>query len=729
MHCLRSFLRPSLPLVAFGAGLAAQGPLASNARLPHAPHAPREALDAPAFAWQTTTSRPVRTVFDQPGDGRIWALGTTYKASFGADGFVYVPFLGSDAPRNYPVRFVLRSLRVAGQAIDLARDVTATRTGDRVTLDRGAVREVYDLAPEAIEQTFVVDGTLPGDVDVELAVQTELRQIAAADGLALGNELGCVHYGSPYLVRDSRKDPIGMTWTGGVLHLHVAASQRGAGPVVIDPLITTKTFAPTVMASEVPDIAYDATTDRWLVTWVHIFSATDHDVLAELRNAAGDAVPGSFKAIEATPASYSFPRVANLNSADRFLIAMERVPQAATEVFSVWGRTMDAGAPFTTSSLLHISPNSGEHQNNVDVGGDPGTGTNWTVVWVFGRAVYARQVRADGSLSQTLIPITPPGPQSINPQISLSNGNGLTSTPAWCIVFNRLVTATDGDILAAFLELDGTLVPPRRLESFNGNDLFACVSSPMTDVAGRPAFLVCWDRQGTPAEMVATVIDRAATIVPEVNLTRRYGYNGTFFRVESDGCRFAAMCQTGSSLRVGTLALAGNDLVQHETPQTLGTGGWPFLASKRSGGGGNTDYGIAYVNTNHNPFRIGLALYEGRSPAGGFNRRNIGCGLGIVSAGRPALGDAVDFTLGNVANDQAALLLGMPAPAVPLCGNCGLGVDPTGPLLPLPAPLSLRLPRVPTFVGATLTVQGVAIGSGSCPGTIRLSDAVDFTIQ
>src|SRR5690606_20321402 len=104
--------------------------------------------------------------FDTPGDGRIWAVGATFKASFGPDGFVYVPFFGSDAPRNYPVKFALRAVRVGGESVPFAATANATRDARRVTFDRGPVREIYDLDVDSVEQTFVVDSGLAGDVDV-----------------------------------------------------------------------------------------------------------------------------------------------------------------------------------------------------------------------------------------------------------------------------------------------------------------------------------------------------------------------------------------------------------------------------------------------------------------------------------------------------------------------------------------------------------------------------------
>src|SRR5262245_4062391 len=102
----RPWRLPSLASIALGAALAAQD------------------RAAPANALRAAGQMPTTVLFDQPGDGRIWATGTTYKASFGADGFVYVPFLGSAAPRNYPVQIALRTVRVGSHDLPFAADAS-----------------------------------------------------------------------------------------------------------------------------------------------------------------------------------------------------------------------------------------------------------------------------------------------------------------------------------------------------------------------------------------------------------------------------------------------------------------------------------------------------------------------------------------------------------------------------------------------------------------------------
>src|SRR5688572_27796613 len=198
--------RSWLAAIALGAALPAQGPDSAPAPL-------------------AVASQPPATVlFDQPGDGRIWALGTTYKASFGADGFTYVPFLGSAAPRNYPVQFTLRAVRVGGHDLPLAADAAVSRTGARVTFDRGAVREIYELAPDQVEQVFTVDGGRAGGVEVELEITSDLVEDATRAGLQFGNELGRVEYGTAWLVQGARKTEIPSALSGRTLRLHVPAA-------------------------------------------------------------------------------------------------------------------------------------------------------------------------------------------------------------------------------------------------------------------------------------------------------------------------------------------------------------------------------------------------------------------------------------------------------------------------------------------------------------------------
>ncbi len=162
---------------------------------------------------------PRQVLFDNPGDGRLWAAGPSYKASFGADGFVYVPFFGSQAPQDYPVRFELAAVRVGATELPLA-DAEPVRDGMRVTFDRGAVHERYDLGVEGVEQMFVIDSERAGAVDVVLKVTSELREDAMRAGIQFSNDLGHVGYGEASVVRGERKIAVATNWENGTIHIH-----------------------------------------------------------------------------------------------------------------------------------------------------------------------------------------------------------------------------------------------------------------------------------------------------------------------------------------------------------------------------------------------------------------------------------------------------------------------------------------------------------------------------
>jgi hypothetical protein len=55
--------------------------------------------------------------FDEPGDGSLWAAGTSWKMSFDADGATYYPRFGPKAPHNYPLHFLPARVSVGGEEL------------------------------------------------------------------------------------------------------------------------------------------------------------------------------------------------------------------------------------------------------------------------------------------------------------------------------------------------------------------------------------------------------------------------------------------------------------------------------------------------------------------------------------------------------------------------------------------------------------------------------------
>jgi hypothetical protein len=724
IHPLATVLRGCWLAVALAGAVArAQAPVANSID----PEPPTLVTAAPS-------ARPERVLFDTFAAGRGHALGHTYKAVFGPEGFAYVPFLGSTAPRNFPLRFTPRSLRIGGEAIAFDAAVGAERTGTRVTFARGPLREVYDLSPTAVEQTFVVDAAGPGDVDLELDVTGELVDDPLCAGLLFANELGGVEYGAAWLVTAAGKRPIETTFADGRLRLHVPAALRDGGAVVIDPILATRAPASTTFDSLVPDTAYDATTDRWLVTWAHAFSASDHDVLAELRTGSGERIAGTIMTIDVTPVLWSAPRVANLARFDRFLVAAERTDlRPGGTRYQVWGRTVDASGATEPSAEFAISPpDPNTNQWRVDVGGDSGTGSDWLVVWQRAGDVLARLVSAAGAPHANVIAIESASLPAEWPQVSQSNGNGRTSMPRWCIVYQWQAAAGNRDVRAAMVDLGGTLLTSAALAGAAADDRSPYVSSPLVDGRTEPAFGVSYERHGAGRQMHCLVVGPwLQTVVPAVDLSARYGYTGFACRVESDGCRIAASCLQGTWQGIGTLAVVGADLVEHEVPQWVADVAAPQLASKRSGGGPTADYLLVYEASNLVPKRIGATWYRGHATSGGFATRATGCGPGLVAEGVPALGRTVRFTLGGVGNEPGFVVMALPGAGSIWCGACRLGLDLAAVLQQTPSrSLAFVVPADVRLVGLRVAVQAVAFGSGPCaPGSLRLSDTIDVAIQ
>lgn len=310
-------------------------------------------------------------VFDTSAGGEIWVRGRTYKARFDRHGFEYVPFLGSDAPRDYPVDFKVESARVGSTELGWQPDVAPELEGATVTFHRGAFDEVYVVGIDSIEQNFVVcERGTAGDLVVSVHAETELRGADASTCAAFGNELGGVEVGKAS-IRDAQGRQVrSLTRLAGEsveIRVPQGELQAASFPLAIDPLITTWTVtliaAPT---SNYPDTSYDWWTDTWLCIDQETFSATDHDIVARQFTSGGTMVNQVF--IESGTADWTRARVANENAQHLFMVVAEVA--ASTPTGSVQARTYSAtahslGAPFT------VSPNKPNHKFFCpDIGGD-----------------------------------------------------------------------------------------------------------------------------------------------------------------------------------------------------------------------------------------------------------------------------------------------------------------------------------------------------------------------
>ncbi|HEX5051853.1 MAG TPA: hypothetical protein VFZ65_08785 [Planctomycetota bacterium] len=704
----------------------------------------RIAAGIAALGWQ-----PPRTVlFDRPGDGRLWAATPKYKASFGVEGFVYVPFFGSQAPRPFPVHFVLRAVRVGGEPLALGV-AEAVQNERRVSFDRGAVREVYDLGVDEVEQTFVVDSTIAGDVDIDVDAVTELAADTTYDGIRFGNEFGHVVYEQAWVRAGGGRHAVSTARDGNHLHIRVPASLRGDGPLIVDPIIhhSIDQLGIFPYAFGQPDIAYDATYDRFLVAWHVVHSASDYDVYSDMFAGNGALLPNALQALDVSTTSHANPRVADLAAVDQFLVVMQRFEAGRWQIY---GRKRLASLmPVATTTFAISDPTTVGDCVNPDIGGDPSASpaaNSWLVVWerqlsASDSDIHGRIVRSDiGPSGSTILIQNSSGTIHSRPSVSQSNGNGLATAARWLVVYQFRFSATDEDVFGAALAQNGTITTSNiAIDTSSASDKVPTVSSPNTTAAGGdPLFLVTYQRQNS---LIAPDAARARLLsgslvnqIAPVDLSAAFGLGPFSVSAECDGTRFAVINGTATGIGVATLAYTGSSLVLHEATQPFtGSPQSPRLCSKRSGGGTANDYGIVYVDPTGAPVSgsIGVDLYEGRQPGSGATSRPLACsGLGLTWTGRPYLGESMTMTLGNVGADIPGFAFGNTVPASPaFCASCLLGYDPASQILSLGTTLTIAIPPIASLVGYVATVQGFALGSGPCLLSLRFSDTCDFIVR
>jgi hypothetical protein len=475
-------------------------PAASSVPAPLDSRAPRALAQVAARISPGLDSDHV--AFDVDARGALWARGRTYKASFSRSGATYVPFLGSRAPRNFPVALHVESATVAGSAIVFDADATAVRTGDTIEYDRGAFREVFRLTPDSLEQTFVFDD-LParGEIDVSVSVDTELTGSETDAGFRFGNDLGFVQYGRASAGGSGRGlVPIESRLSSSRIDLVAPKSlvESSQGAFVIDPVLTTfaiDTFSPDTFGA---DTAYDLSTGTWLTVYEEVFSASDHDLRAMRHNTSGTITGNTY--VDFTTDTWRTPAIADNNLDDQFLVVAAVGNAPARQI---WGRTVEATVTLNMSAQFRIDSASqtGDHYAP-DVGGDPNTtgATYYCVVWEreydpgVDYDVHARLVRTDATF---------PGPTFFiddssfslhkNPAISNSDGNAAAALRDWNVVWEDEVSATNHNILGARVHHDGSLTASTfTIASSTLDERNPSVTSIVDDTGGTRPWMVAW---------------------------------------------------------------------------------------------------------------------------------------------------------------------------------------------------------------------------------------------
>jgi hypothetical protein len=752
---LRSLLLLLVPLL-LSPGLPAQ----ASATPFRGPSAQRpENSDAASVA--TAGDRPLDRVHFLPGraDGATWAIGTNWKAGFDDRGFTAVPFFGSTAPRNFPIRFELLRVTAGAEPLPVLRGEPVV-LGNQVRMPRGGCVEVVDTALDQLEQSFVFD-RLPNRsaIAVELAISTELTTTAVPGGLRFGNEFGHVDYTKAVVVDAAgRRLPLDLsrTATGARIEIPAAFVATAQLPIVLDPVLNFwwGLASGVVNVQHDPDVAsFQALGGRTLVIFQRDYSSTDSDCWGILFDTNLGLVRPDFP-IDVGLTNWIKVAVAANNSAQNFLVVAE-VNAFPSLTWYIAGCLVSATG--TVGNVFDIERENvvGLPGNNFapDVGGDPYPGPSYYCV-VFAKNnilvgnpthVYSKLVTSSGTLlsaTPTLLGYQPAG--VTRPAISKSCGawNGqptywlatwdlwwLSNPERWTeyrfINWNgSLPTAYAGLIGSPTttyqnaspgspIDIDGVRYWPLAVEASAG-------PFGIRDVQLR--YLRADQTGAVPGPVLGSLPANADDFDPEI---------------DSDGNRVVVTRTVVApgmprAVQALTVAFDGNATVRVDEVSALGTPATTGFGQNKIGAdfsGGNTPsarYFVVFKELANNSFR--LVNHGGWSPGTTFSTFPSQCGTTTLSVtGVPVLGQPVTFQVSP--GPLAAVHIGTPGyiPLNALGCNCVQGVNPV--IATFVAPWTWTIPNTMSAVGLTFSAQGFHITGTQCLGFIDLSDTIDFTIR
>lgn len=317
--------------------------------------------DAAAASPAVATARP---------DGSVTATGPDYHLHATRGGVAFLALLGEskagEATASASLQFKLESVRRGDQglfagpasAAPIAASTTTIRYEHSPTLT-----EVYDLRADGVEQSFVFARRPAGhgDLVVRGAITTQLPLASWSDdgvryerdgaGIAFGAVTGIDANGAS--VRGSiRAGADFVEWV-----LPASFVEHCAYPLVLDPLIGNAfSIASTSGTDDVlPNVAYDTSSNRYLVVWNVVQSSTVAEVRGQFLGGDG-ALLGSSFVVESDGRLATRPLVVNVNASNRFLVAFRRSAGTVPSFDGGWYVRAVTAADGSMSARVLVEP-------------------------------------------------------------------------------------------------------------------------------------------------------------------------------------------------------------------------------------------------------------------------------------------------------------------------------------------------------------------------------------
>ncbi|MBL8863790.1 MAG: hypothetical protein JNK02_17505 [Planctomycetes bacterium] len=570
-------------------------------------------------------------VLFEDAESAVLAVSARWKGRFEAEGATFVPYFGPRAPRNAPL--VLRTSAIQAGATSVAIEhESLERAGDRVRIERGAVDELWRLAPEGAEQMFVIDAPVaPGELVVRVAFEGPYAAELGPDGVTFTGELGRLRYGRAFAFDAAgRTTDVAQRLADGAIELVVPAAFLAAAayPVTIDPLLYVFGVDVTDFETHQADVAYEHGSGRWAYVFTRVWSATDDDLLVQFATDSG-LIPDSLRVIDGSLTSWSRPSIASNRQVANFLVVAEVGPPGAR---SIHGRYVDAFTMQVGGSIAIATGVFGDRWHPT-VGGDPEgiPPTAYCVAWQRELSSTDQDIQARlvaplvGGTSHPVFGIeTSSATRDRFPRISKSNGHAPFISQAWTVVWERDVSPTDGDILAAQIRWDGTITTPSFVVAGGASDDRRPAAAMIEDEAGGPRHtLLTWTRGMPDADrnvVAAAIVGSSVSGVLDVSAGSPLPqYDDAEPRIDGDG-RFHAVVWTKRGpwaepdSWLAWLAVSGGELQRAAGTEVSGGSvlaeRTPSVASKRGGGAWSRRFAVAFERVEGGTCNVQAAVHE-----------------------------------------------------------------------------------------------------------------------
>lgn len=710
-----------------------------------------------AAEWVATAAT---TCVAPAADGTLEGAGPDYRVRFAAGA---VDFSANQG--NAGLRFTLDAVRRGATTLFAGPTATLPHTdGTQVRYPHApTLTEIYELRGEGVEQSFrfTERPVGRGDLVVRGRITTELPLTAASDaGVRFGSsDSGGITFGAVTGI-----DANGTTVRGSIRAagdhvewvLPAAFVDAAVYPLLLDPLIGNAFTIGNEPGDDImPSVAYDETTDRYLVVWNLVQTSTVAEVRGRFVSGAGAPIGSSFVIDQVGDVTVR-PQVVNVAASNRFLVVFRRYSVVVLPTPSLdrdwYMRAVTASDGTVSAPVVAIGAStSAQLQTEVAVAGD-------------------RRSVAGGSNQDALLAIRlPPSPlptslasvvtRAVDVPVTgnptLGSSQQIQASPLPTLDLREVgITANGGSAGRWLVTYRRQTAPAQSDPPFFGIvvDETGAACSAEIWLAGSPAvaqrltaatkdglhFAIAWEDAATlgVALRTLTVSGPCGSLVPTLGPTLDPTSAGLDSKPVLDFARTKYVLAwrrsylTGGTPRVfvrgldpGSCVACGAEWSVDTTIAGLDT---PAVASRWSGGATTSDEALVVWS---NDTVRGRRFEAVGAPS--VNDLGGGCGASGTAGhtGQPQLGDA---TFALTLTSPTAFVLGAVvglSPANVACGPCT--VVPNLDIVlagggPHPIPLACDV----DLLGFQFWAQWVLLAPGGCPlfPDLSLSAALQFTI-